>query len=182
MFLLKRNNMKRKIIFLLIFLAIIIIGAIFYSGLKIDTQYTNKENVNFIVPDFSAKTLKNSKSDFTNHDIKSDRYSLLNIWASWCLPCRKEHKYLVKLSNFSEIDIYGINFKDKKENAIDFLNKSHDPYIINGVDKDGSLSIQLGIVGIPESILINQNKKIIKRYIGPLNKKTYKEIVDIIKN
>ena len=174
--------MKRTIIFLIYSLAITAMGLIFYFGLNLNPQYTTKSIIGVDVPNFSTQTLINSSTNLSNEDLQYGKYSLINIWASWCVTCKKEHKFLMKLSQATELDIYGINFKDKRENAISFLNELGNPFLITGIDNNGSLSINLGAYGIPESILIDKNKKIIAKYIGPINKGDYKEILSKIKN
>ena len=179
---LQKNKIRRNIIFAIFFLAIIFVATIFFNGLKLSSQYFAENLVGSKVPKFSTSILEDSNVYFTEKDIKKNKYSLINIWASWCASCRKEHKFLLKLTKIEGLDIYGINFKDKKNNAISFLDKYGNPYIFSGVDHDGSLSINLGSYGVPESILIDKNKNIIAQYVGPLNKKRYLEIINNIRS
>ena len=97
------------------------------------------------------------------------------------MPCSSEHNYLLKLKNIYLIDIIGINYKDKKSNAVKFLSDLVNPYLNILVDKDGTKSIELGAIGVPETYLI-KNKIIIKKYIGPLDDAKFKDIIEIIKN
>ena len=107
---------------------------------------------------------------------------MINIWASWCAPCREEHPYLMQLSEENLLKIVGINYKDKKNYAITFLKKFGNPYSEIGSDKNGAISIDLGARGIPESILLDDLKNIVAKFIGPLKKNDYKKIIKIIKN
>tara|TARA_B100000686_G_C16719799_1_gene934238 strand:- start:3 stop:527 length:525 start_codon:yes stop_codon:yes gene_type:complete len=173
--------MKRKTIFVLCLLSIFFVAIIFYLSLKNDPKYSTKNLVNLSIPEFSTKTLMNPNKKFSNQDLSIGRYSIINIWASWCKPCRDEHPILMKLSQVSDLDVYGINFKDKSKNAIKFLNKLGNPYIITGIDKDGTLSINFGAYGVPETILIDKNNKILLKYIGPLNEGSYTEIIEKIR-
>ena len=104
----------------------------------------------------------------------------MNIWASWCIPCRDEHKFLMKLKKSEEIELIGLNYKDNNSNAKNFLGEIGNPYDKIFVDKDGTSSINWGAYGVPESFLIYKNK-IIKRYIGPINNEDLIEIEKIIK-
>ena len=103
----------------------------------------------------------------------------MNIWASWCVPCREEHVYLMNLSRQKKIQIIGLNYKDKYENAKNFLNKSNNPYNFIFSDKDGTIAVEWGAYGVPESFLIYKNK-IIKKIIGPIDQNSLLEIKKLI--
>ena len=106
---------------------------------------------------------------------------MINFWASWCGPCRLEHPFLLRLKNDKNLKVLGVNFKDKKDSAISFLSNYGNPYHELANDELGKYSINFGIYGIPESILINQDLKIIKKFIGPILEKDFIYIKDIIK-
>ena len=160
----------------------IFIFLIFYYGLKQKNFYTPE--------DISIKTLPNLflKDFYTNNetslnDILIDsNYYLINIWASWCLPCREEHPYLLKLKKNSPIKIIGINYKDKKDNALKFLDKFGNPYTHILSDTNGTASIEIGAYGVPESFVLNKKKEIVKKIIGPIDKKKFNEIIELLKN
>jgi len=111
--------------------------------------------------------------------INKDKYYLINIWSSWCVPCREEHQILMKLKD--KIKIYGINYKDKKSNATSFLNELGNPFYFSGSDKDGSVAIEIGAYGIPETYIVNSQGLIVFKHVGPLDKKIYIRINEIIK-
>ena len=98
------------------------------------------------------------------------------------MPCRDEHDYLLKLQKTNKINIVGINYKDKKSNAVKFLSDLENPYFEVLIDPDGTKSIELGAIGVPETYLLNKNKVLVKKYIGPLDNLKFKEIIEIIKN
>ena len=104
----------------------------------------------------------------------------MNIWASWCIPCRDEHLYLMNLSNQKIIEVVGLNYKDNKSNAKKFLEELNNPYKIIFSDEDGTIAIEWGAYGVPETFLIH-NKRIIKKYVGPLNSNSLLEIKKLIK-
>ena len=104
----------------------------------------------------------------------------MNIWASWCVPCKAEHKYLMNLTKEKNIKIIGLNYKDSHKNAQNFLDELNNPYDLILSDKDGIISIEWGAYGVPESFLIYKNI-IIKKIIGPINQKTLEEIKELIK-
>ena len=96
------------------------------------------------------------------------------------VPCKAEHPYLMNLSSKNEIEIIGLNYKDKKENAKKFLNDLGNPYKIILLDKKGTISIDWGAYGVPETFLVYE-KKIIKKFIGPINAESVREIEKILK-
>ena len=107
-------------------------------------------------------------------------FYLMNIWSSWCVPCREEHIFLMRLKELDNLVIIGLNYKDKIENARSFLNEFKNPYDLIILDNNGTISIEWGAYGVPESFLI-YDKKIIKKIIGPINEKFFFEIKDLIK-
>jgi cytochrome c biogenesis protein CcmG/thiol:disulfide interchange protein DsbE len=173
--------MKNKILLSLSIFFLIFCFIVFFKGL---------DNSNIYVPDsVSEKPLINFNSQdlFSNKKILSDQiftdseFYILNIWASWCLPCRKEHPHLMKLKENSSIKLIGLNYKDNPNSAKKFISEFGNPYSINIVDSNGTIAIKLGAYGVPETFLINKERKIIKKIVGPLNKKLVKEINLIIK-
>ena len=117
---------------------------------------------------------------FENKDLLNDGYYLINIWASWCLPCKKEHPILMKLNEEKNLNLIGVNFKDKKNNANSFLKNLGNPYNIILSDTDGTGSISFGVFGVPETILIDKEQIVIKKFIGPLDTNDYKNIIKTI--
>ena len=172
--------MQKTIKLITVSLLVFILG-IFYLSLNRSSNYDTKFLVGNKLADIELKSLQ-SKEFFTNDDFKNNKYTLINFWASWCAPCRVEHPYLMMLSKHQHLKILGINFKDKKINALKFLEELGDPYHYLAKDSSGKQSVNFGIYGIPESILIDNKFKILKKIIGPLNEKDLEEIKEIIKS
>ena len=172
--------MKNKILPFSVIIIFGIIFSIFYKGLDDSKIYTPDVNTKKEIPIF------NTKEFFSGEKLKSpsifelDKIYLLNIWSSWCVPCRKEHPFLMNLNLDNKINIIGMNYKDNFENADNFLKKLGNPYKKIFIDLDGTIAIEWGAYGVPESFLI-YNNKIIKKYIGPLNQKLINEINSLIK-
>ena len=171
--------MKNKIIFFISTFSLIFIFVIFYKGLNNPVLYEPKSKIKDI-PEFEAKFFLENKEVSSRQIFNQNKFYLFNIWASWCVPCRKEHVFLSNLSKFKELEIIGLNYKDDTTNAIKFLNELGNPYNIILIDQDGTKAIEWGAFGVPESFLIYQNK-IIKKFIGPLNFESVEEIKEIIK-
>ena len=161
-----------------IFLTIFII-LVFFFALNIDKKYSTEKIVGKNLDNFEIKFLQNDKI-FKKIDLTNDTYYLINIWASWCLPCRKEHPALMRLQKEKNLKLIGINFKDKKVNAYNFLKEIGNPYDISLRDSDGTDSITFGVYGVPESILINKEHKIVKKFIGPISPNDYNNILKLV--
>ena len=169
--------MKNKIVPFLVFFFFIFIFFVFYKSLKQTNIYTPNVNLNKNIPEFEAKIFKSNES-FSSKDFMPNEYYLINIWASWCAPCQIEHKYLMKLNKIKKLNLIGINYKDSKSNADNFLKNLGNPYDIILIDEDGKLSINWGAYGVPETFLIFNNK-IKKKYTGPLDETSVQEIEKI---
>ena len=167
--------MKNKILPFSIIIIFGIIFLIFYKGLEESNIYTPNINVKNQIPVFNTKEFFSGASVESSNIFEIDKIYLLNIWASWCIPCRQEHSLLMNLNSETDINIIGINYKDNLKNAKNFLNELGNPYKEIYLDTDGTIAIELGAYGVPESFLIYKNK-IIKKHIGPLNEKIIEEI------
>ena len=160
--------MKSKFIPLILILIFLITFVIFFKGLKNSNIYTPNTNLKKEVPSFELKSFENNSIIISEKIFKDNNYYFMNIWASWCIPCKEEHKFLMKLKKDERIELIGFNYKDNFKNASSFLKDLGNPYNIIVSDKDGTASIEWGAYGVPESFLVYQNK-IIKRFIGPIN-------------
>ena len=160
--------MRDKIFPTFLIIIFFIIFLVFYKGLENSNIYSPNISVEKNIPLFETKILgENRKINSKDIFVENDFY-LVKIWASWCVPCRDEHAFLMNLSKQKNIKIIGINYKDTSKNAINFLKELSSPYQTVLLDLDGTLAIEWGAYGVPETFLI-YNKKIIKKFIGPLN-------------
>ena len=151
----------------------------FYEGLKNPKTYIPETRIKKIIPHFEAKIFGSQEKIDSKELFKKDKYYLINIWASWCIPCKEEHPFLMSLKK-NNVEIIGINYKDNKNNAKNFLKNSGNPYKLNFSDESGILAIELGAYGVPETFLI-YNNIILKKIIGPINKTSIVEIKNLIK-
>ena len=173
--------MKNKIYLSAIIIFLIFCFVIFYNGLNSSNVYTPKINPKQKLPIFEAKDFYTNKSISSEELFKEDIFYVVNIWASWCVPCREEHRFLMELSKNENVKIIGLNFKDNLNNAKKFINELGNPYSKNLTDKNGLLSIEFGAYGVPETFIINKRKIVVNKFIGPINKKTLNQIRKIIK-
>ena len=161
------------IIFLMIFF-------IFYKGLQNSNIYTPTIQDEKSIPNFKAKVFETGKIINSTQIFEEEKFYLFNIWASWCVPCRDEHSYLVELSNKKNLKIIGLNYKDDIKKAKNFLKELNNPYNTIIIDKNGTIAVEWGAYGVPETFLI-YNRKIVKKIIGPLNQRSFLEIEGLVK-
>ena len=173
---------KNSIISLIILIILISSFFILKFALQKEKIYTPKKIDNQIFTDFEVEELFEGKKVNFNNVFLGQNFYLLNIWSSWCEPCKDESEYLLELKNDNSITMIGINYKDKKKNALNFLKLYGDPFDKIYIDKEGTISINFGAYGVPETFLINNEKKVLRKYIGPLNEKDVYEIKKIINN
>ena len=172
--------MKNKILPFSITFIFIIIFIIFYKGLKGTNIYTPESKINNEIPFLVVNLFDTGKTVNTIEIFQLDKFYLLNIWSSWCVPCRKEHPILMELKNDDRLKVIGMNYKDTKDNAKNFLEELGNPYEKIIFDNKGTHAIEWGAYGVPESFLI-YNNEIIRKYIGPLKKGSIEEIKSYIK-
>ena len=151
-----------------------------FLGMKNQNLYTTDHIVNKTIPNFKSKELFTGEEKKFSEITANDKFTILNIWASWCLPCQKEHDFLMQLKNTHSIEIIGLNYKDKLSNAKKFIEELGNPYALSLRDKDGTIAILFGAYGLPETYII-KDKKIIKKYIGPIDNKSIQEIITYTK-
>ena len=172
--------MKIKIAPLIITFLFVVLFIVFFKGLKNPNIYVPSNNFEKEIPSFTTK-LFNSNNEINSDEIfKNNKYYLMNIWSSWCVPCRDEHQYLMELNTVKNLEIIGLNYKDNIFNAKKFLDELKNPYSNIFSDLNGLIAIEWGAYGVPESFLI-YNKSIIKKVVGPLNENLVSEIKEMIK-
>ena len=158
----------------------IIIFILFLKVLNNDKVYQPNQMVNKKIPEIILEDFNNKNSKIDQNIFSQKDFVLINIWASWCVPCLIEHPFLMSLKNKNKIDIIGINYKDETTNAQNFLKKYGNPYSRIGVDKKGEVTIQLGAYGVPETYVLKKGL-IIFKHIGPINEDIVNKILELKK-
>ena len=174
------EKIKNSIFNLVILVLLILSFLVFKFALQKEKIYSPKISDNEIFTDFEVIDLTEEKKVNFDKILYGKNYYLINIWSSWCEPCKDESDKLLELKKDTPIMIIGINYKDKKKNALNFLKSYGDPFDEIFIDKQGTISINFGAYGVPETFLINNDNKVLKKYIGPLNDKDVYEIKKII--
>jgi len=132
------------------------------------------------VPKFETKSLF-KKEKFLSYKEFGNEITLVNFFATWCKPCRDEHVFIKRFSDEKKIKVIGINYKDDPEKATKWLKNLGNPYSDVPLDKKGTIAIDWGVYGIPETFIVNAKGIIKYRHVGPITKKIYKKINLIIK-
>ncbi|WP_375600363.1 DsbE family thiol:disulfide interchange protein [Devosia sp. Naph2] len=126
------------------------------------------------VPEFNLPPIEGRQVGFASSDLKG-QVSIVNVWASWCVPCRVEMPLLMELSAKGTVPIYGINFKDDSAEALAFLQELGDPYTQIGADQSGRVAIDWGVYGLPETFVIDAQGRIAYKHVGPFDRKSLEE-------
>ena len=157
--------------FLPLIILLTIIALFLFGTFKKNTRAIPTPLIGQEVPLIELETI--FFEEFENKDLadilKSNKIKIINFWASWCLPCEVEHPILMGLSKKSDFVIIGINYKDSEKGSARFLNEKGNPYDVILVDDEGMLGIEMGLTGVPETFVVNQDGKIIYRIVGPIN-------------
>jgi len=170
------KKMNRIIILTpLVILLIICIFSLTYLLSGKDPNKPPSALLNKDVPSFDSISLYNSKETIKTIDIKNKK-TLINFFASWCSPCKIEHPLFFEIrKKYPKLYLLGFNHKDQTADAKKYLEDDGNPYDFVGVDSDGLIALEFGVFGLPETYLINEDGKIIYKYMGPITK-------DILKN
>ena len=156
---------------LVVFASLIIVLFSFLSD-KDDQLETALIDSSF--PEFKLGSLSDESRVLTKQDIIK-LPALINVWATWCIACRVEHPFLMKLKEESRLTIYGLNYKDNKLKALDLLERDGNPFEFSIYDFEGRLAIDLGVYGAPETFFIDKNGLIRERHVGVIDEKVWEE-------
>lgn len=144
------------------------------SGLGNDPRLLPSVLIDRPLPDFSLPALKDPGRVLTAADLKGE-IALVNVWGTWCPSCYDEHPVLLKLAE-SGVTIYGLNYKDESPKAIQWLADLGDPYKLNVVDEKGSLALDMGVYGAPETYLLDERGVIRYRHVGVVTEQIWEEV------
>jgi cytochrome c biogenesis protein CcmG, thiol:disulfide interchange protein DsbE len=161
---------KRYLIPLAIFIAL---AGFLAVGLKLNPREVPSPLVGKAAPAFSLPLLKEPAVQMTAAQMKGQVW-VLNVWASWCVPCLAEHPYVTQLAK-SGVTVVGLNYKDKPQDATGWLAKHGDPYKTIVADRDGRVGIDYGVYGVPETFVIDRDGVIRFKHIGPLTPQALNE-------
>jgi cytochrome c biogenesis protein CcmG/thiol:disulfide interchange protein DsbE len=150
------------------------------AGLGIDPREIPSPLIGHAAPNFQLVRLDQPQSRFSPQDV-SGKVWLLNVWASWCVACREEHRYLLDLARRAVVPIYGLDYKDRRQDALEMLRELGNPYVLSAEDTDGRVGIDYGVYGVPETYLIDRIGVIRYKRIGAITPEVInKEILPLI--
>ncbi len=162
-----------KLIRFIPLILVIALGVVLYRGLSLNPQELPSALVGKTMPKFSLSTLNNSEKMVTQADLKGD-IVLLNVWATWCPTCKYEHPYLVDIAKNPQVKLYGLNYKDERTAAQQWLKFYEDPYVFSIFDEVGTLGLDLGVYGAPETFVIDHHGIIRKRFAGAIDTRVWR--------
>ena len=149
----------------------VVIAAFFFVGLGMNPNDVPSALIGRRVPTFSLPSVTDP-TDVVSTETLAGRVSLVNVWGTWCVECRHEHGFLVELAR-AGMPIYGLNVRDERPAAIDWLTQLGNPYVSSGFDPDNKAGIEWGVTGAPETFLIGSDGTILHKHISPLTPRVW---------
>ena len=139
-------------------------------GLRLEPGDLPSQLIGQPLPDFDLPTLRDEEQYLDRQSMVGTHPVLLNVFASWCAACVREHPLLMSLSHRDGFHLYGLNYKDERQDALDWLADKGDPYHDIARDADGAVGIDFGVYGVPESYVLDKNGIVLYRHVGPLTR------------
>jgi cytochrome c biogenesis protein CcmG, thiol:disulfide interchange protein DsbE len=161
-----------KLRYLLPILAFGILVAVFVVGLQRDPSALPSPFIGKPAPTFSLPSVEDP-SVTVSSDEYAGQFALVNVWATWCVGCRHEHDFLLTLAEREDIPIYGLNWRDNREDALQWLQQLGNPYQISAFDENGEVGIDWGVYGAPETFLISPGGIVLHKHLSPLTEEIW---------
>ncbi|NRA15645.1 MAG: DsbE family thiol:disulfide interchange protein [Oceanospirillaceae bacterium] len=159
----------------------ILLGVLFVKGLSLDPTELPSARLGKAFPSFNLPSVADANEQLSEQSLKG-QVRLVNVWATWCPTCKREHSYLNKLANNEGVQIVGINYKDERNKAVQWLKRYQDPYIFNIYDEKGGLGLDLGVYGAPETYVVDAQGVIQYRHVGEVNERVWKKLKVIMQD
>ena len=173
---------NRSLLYLLPAVVFVVLCGFLLRGLSLDPALVPTALIDKAVPHFDLAPLDSYSAPLASSDL-SGEVTLVNVFASWCGPCRIEHPLLMEIAEMDNINLYGINYKDDPAIARDWLTELGDPFTRIGADRDGRVAIELGVYGVPETFLIDREGRVRYKHVGPISEEDWsRELLPLIRN
>ncbi len=163
---------RRRLVFLLPLVALLGLAVLLGIGLTMNPRQIPSPLIGKPIPQFSLPPVLGRTLGLSTADLKGE-VSLVNVFASWCVACRTEHPLFMRLQEQGVVPIHGLNYKDKPEDAANWLGELGDPYTRTGADIDGRVGIEWGVYGVPETFVIDKEGRIAYKHIGPITSRDW---------
>ena len=162
----------RRILLFISFIICVVLGVVFVKGLSLDPTELPSAKLGKAFPAFNLEDLIRPEDARSQSQLKGE-VRLVNVWATWCPTCKQEHSFLNKLASTEGVKIIGINYKDERNKAVQWLKRYGDPYQFNIYDHKGSLGLDLGVYGAPETYIVDDQGVIQYRHVGAVDSKVW---------
>lgn len=160
--------------FLVPLIVFIVLVGFLAVGLKLDPREVPSPFIGKSAPAFELPQLAEPDKTFGNINLKG-QVSLFNVWASWCVSCRQEHPLLIELSRQNILPIYGLDYKDQREDGLGWLKHYGNPYTLSAFDAEGKVGIDWGVYGVPETFVIDKQGVIRHKHTGPITPEAWQK-------
>ncbi len=166
--------MNRYLWPLLLFL---VLAGFLAFGLKLDPREVPSPLIDKPAPAFRATLLADPAQTLTRESLAGKPW-VLNVWASWCTPCREEHPLWVEFARRSPVAIYGLNYKDERKAGLAWLERLGNPYAQSLADPEGRIGIDYGVYGVPETFVIDRNGIVRMKHVGPVTAEVLRDKIE----
>jgi cytochrome c biogenesis protein CcmG, thiol:disulfide interchange protein DsbE len=162
--------------FILPLVAFLVLAGFLFVGLGLNPHEVPSPLIDKPAPAFNLPQLQETNKQFSPADMKGKVW-LLNAWSSWCVSCKEEHPVLMDLAQQNIVPIYGLDYKDKREDAMMQLSRGGNPYVLSVMDREGRTGIDYGVYGVPETYVIDKQGVIRYKQIGPVTPQNLRETI-----
>lgn len=167
--------------YILPFVAFVVIAVFLFIGLNLNPREVPSPLIDKPAPAFTLPQLHEPEKQFSPKDMLGKVW-LLNVWSSWCVSCKDEHPVLMALAQQNIVPIYGLDYKDKRGDALTWLARGGNPYVLSAADIEGRIGIDYGVYGVPETYVIDKQGIIRYKQIGAVTVQNLKEkILPLVK-
>jgi cytochrome c biogenesis protein CcmG, thiol:disulfide interchange protein DsbE len=154
------------------------LAGVFLLNIDKDASVVPSVLIDKPAPEFSLPPLPGRDKGLSRADLTQGEVSVLNVFASWCIPCRAEHPLIKRLSREANVPVYGLNYKEKApEDGVKWLDELGDPYAAVGMDLSGRTGIDFGVYGVPETFIIDGNGQIRYKHVGPVTVEVLEKVL-----
>ncbi|MFV1851557.1 MAG: DsbE family thiol:disulfide interchange protein [Thalassospira sp.] len=154
------------------------LAGVFLMNIDKDSSVVPSVLIDKPAPDFSLPPLPGRSKGLSRTDLASGEVSVLNVFASWCIPCRAEHPLIKRLSREADVAVYGLNYKEKDpQDGVKWLDELGDPYAAVGMDLSGRTGIDFGVYGVPETFIIDGTGQIKYKHVGPVTTDVLEQVL-----